>query len=70
MLLTWNFALGGRFFKEQHADSCVLHFQKELHEVIFNNICKIMHLMYMKIVFRPSSILHTGFHCGNTTGFL
>lgn len=60
MLPTWNFALGGQFFQEQHIDLCVLHFDKELHEVIFNNICKIIHLIYIKVIFRPSSILPTG----------
>lgn len=28
MLLPWHFALGGQFFKEQHIDLCVLHFEK------------------------------------------
>lgn len=47
MLLTWNFALGGQFFKEQHIGLCVLHFEKELHEMIFKNRCKIIHFIYI-----------------------
>lgn len=61
MLLTWNFALG---------DLCVLHFEKELHEVIVNNICKIIHLMNIKIVFSQAVFSIQDYIVANTTGFL
>lgn len=70
MLLTWNFALGDQFFKEQQIDLCVLHFEKELHEVIVNNICKIIHLMNIKIVFSQAVFSIQDYIVANTTGFL